>query len=357
VRPTIFFGVPRVWEKFEAAIREIGAKNSGLKKRIGDMSKDALRRANCSRQVGEQAQSGFADGLARKVMGKVKAALGLDEAVFYGTGAAPIHASTLEYFASLDIIISELFGMSECTGPHCSCTPEVFKFGTCGAMLPGCYSKLDHVPGRDKEGEGELKYKGRHVMMGYMYDDANTKKTIDQEGWLATGDVVSLKSYASSAPEFLKITGRVKELIITGGGENIAPVPIEDKVKEYCCGLGNVMMVGDQQKYCSMIVAAKVREDPGTGTATEELVGEALQIDPACKTVSEAQKSDLWKKHVQDGIDKYNRDDAVSQAQKIQKWAFIPTTFTVAGEELGPTLKLRRGPTAKKYEKIIESMY
>merc|ERR1719324_1543993 len=124
-------------------------------------------------------------------------------------------------------------------------------------------------------------------MMGYMYDDANTKKTIDQEGWLATGDVVSLKSYASSAPEFLKITGRVKELIITGGGENIAPVPIEDKIKEYCCGLGNVMMVGDQQKYCSMIVAAKVREDPGTGTATEELVGEALQIDPACKTVSE----------------------------------------------------------------------
>merc|ERR1711972_1296329 len=183
------------------------------------------------------------------------------------------------------------------------------------------------------------------------------KKTIDQDYWLATGDVVSLKSYADDTPELLKITGRVKELIITAGGENIAPVPIEDKVKEYCAGLGNVMMIGDQQKYCSMIVAAKVKEDAATGTATEELVGEALQVDPACKTVSDAQKSDLWKKHVQDGIDKYNRDDAVSQAQKIQRWAFIPTTFTVAGEELGPTLKLRRGPTANKYVDIVESMY
>merc|ERR1712048_1083983 len=198
--------------------------------------------------------------------------------------------------------------------------------------------------GRDNEGEGELKYKGRHVMMGYMYDEANTRKTIDPEQWLYTGDVVSLKSYATGAPELLKITGRVKELIITAGGENIAPVPIETKVKEYCPGLGNLMMIGDKQKFCSIIVAAKVKEDAATGSATEEIVADARQ-------------SALWKKHIQDGIDKYNREDAVSQAQKIQRWAFIPTTFTVAGEELGPTLKLRRGPTAKKYEEVIQSMY
>merc|ERR1712072_623779 len=358
VRPTIFFAVPRVWEKFEAVIREIGAKNTGLKKRIGDMSKDALKNYNCSRQVGETpVRKGLTDMVGRIVMSKVQAGLGLDKALWCGTGAAPISTSTLEYFASLNIVIAELFGMSECTGPHSTCTPNSYKFGTCGAMLPGCYSTVDHVSGRDKEGEGELKYKGRHVMMGYMYDEANTRKTIAPDNWLSTGDVVSLKSYATGAPEFLKITGRVKELIITAGGENIAPVPIEDKVKEYCWGLGNVMMVGDQQKYCSMIVAAKVKEDPGTGTATEELVGEALQIDPACKTVSDAKTSALWKKHIQDGIDKYNQNDAVSQAQKIQRWAFIPTTFTVAGEELGPTLKLRRGPTANKYQKIIESMY
>lgn len=117
------------------------------------------------------------------------------------------------------------------------------------------------------------------------------------------------------------------------------------------------MMVGDQQKYCSMIVAAKVKEDPSTGIATEELVGDALRVDPSSKTVSEAMNSELWKNHIQEGIDRYNKDDAISQAQKIQRWAFIPTTFTVAGEELGPTLKLKRGPTANKYEAIIASMY
>merc|ERR1719359_564089 len=99
-------------------------------------------------------------------------------------------------------------------------------------------------------------------MMGYMYDEANTRKTIAPDNWLSTGDVVSLKSYATGAPEFLKITGRVKELIITAGGENIAPVPIENQVKE----------------------------DVATGSATEELVGEALLVDPSCKTVSEAMK-------------------------------------------------------------------
>merc|ERR1719335_1607533 len=142
--------------------------------------------------------------------------------------------------------------------------------------------------------------------MGYMYDEANTRKTIAPDNWLSTGDVVSLRSYAAGAPEFLKITGRVKELIITAGGENIAPVPIENQVKEYCVGLGNVMMVGDKQKFCSMIVACKVKEDVATGSATEELVAEALQVDPSCKTVSDAQRSEVWKKHIQEAIEKYN---------------------------------------------------
>merc|ERR1719359_832245 len=131
-------------------------------------------------------------------------------------------------------------------------------------------------------------------MMGYMYDEANTRKTIAPDNWLSTGDVVSLKSFARDAPEFLKITGRVKELIITAGGENIAPVPIETKVKEYCPGLGNVMMIGDKQKFCSIIVAAKVKEDVATGSATEELMAEALQVDPNCKTVSDARQSEVW---------------------------------------------------------------
>lgn len=291
-------------------------------------------------------------------MGKVKAALGLDAAVFMGTGAAPIRKETLEYFSSLDLVVCELFGMSECSGPHTVSTPKFFRFGCCGAALPGCYSKIEHVKGRDKEGEGELLYKGRHVMMGYMYDEANTKKTIEKDGWLYTGDVVAIKRYAQGAPEYLSITGRVKELIITAGGENIAPVPIEDQIRANCAGIGNVMMIGDKQKYCSILVALKVKEDSATGTATEELVGPALAVDPACTTVTQARESQLWRKHIQDGLDTYNKGSAcVSQAQKLQKFCIIPTTFTLAGGELGPTLKLKRQPTAEIYKKEIDSMY
>mmetsp|Transcript_59076 Transcript_59076/g.129401 ORF Transcript_59076/g.129401 Transcript_59076/m.129401 type:complete len:704 (+) Transcript_59076:26-2137(+) len=361
VRPTLFFGVPRVWEKFEAAIKEIGAANTGVKKMVGDWSKEMLKWTNTSRQVGEAENWSLLEGVASKVMGAVKAALGLDRAIWCGTGAAPIHVNTLEYFASLDIMVTELYGMSECTGPHTVSTKNLFKFGTCGPMLPGCESRIDFVAGRDKEGEGELFYRGRHVMMGYMDDDEKSRATIDKDGWLATGDVVSIKSYGEyngkPAPEFVKITGRVKELIITAGGENIPPVLIEDAVKEQCSALGNVMAIGDQRKFLTMLVAAKVKENPADGSATEELIGEALALDPACTTVSQAKNSEIWKKAIDDAITKYNKEKAISQAQKIQKWVLIPTTFTVAGGELGPTLKLKRGPTMEKYANLITGMY
>merc|ERR1712199_108195 len=126
-----------------------------------------------------------------------------------------------------------------------------------------------------------------------MHNANATAETIDAEGWLHSGDVGRVDQ-----DDFLKITGRVKELIITAGGENIAPVPIETKVKEYCPGLGNLMMIGDKQKFCSIIVAAKVKEDAATGSATEELAAEALLVDPACKTVADARQSALWKKHI-----------------------------------------------------------
>mmetsp|Transcript_6388 Transcript_6388/g.13508 ORF Transcript_6388/g.13508 Transcript_6388/m.13508 type:complete len:199 (+) Transcript_6388:3-599(+) len=197
--------------------------------------------------------------------------------------------------------------------------------------------------------------------MGYMGDEEKTKTTIDPQGWLQTGDVVSIISYGevngAPAPEFIKITGRVKELIITAGGENIPPVLIEDHIKQNCPALSNVMVVGDRQKYLTMLVAAKVKENPGDGSATEELVAEAVGVDEGCKTVSDAVKSEKWKKYLDEGLARYNKDQCLSNAQKVQKWALIPTTFTVAGGELGPTLKLKRGPTAEKYDSIIQGMY
>ena len=141
------------------------------------------------------------------------------------TGAAPVQAQTLEFFAALGIGIYEVYGMSESTGVHTLCMDYHHIQGTVGYSLPGTETILDNEPSRDKKGEGEICMRGRHVMMGYMYDSEKTKKTIDNEGLLHSGDVGSIDRNG-----LLKITGRIKELIITAGGENVAPIPIEEIV-------------------------------------------------------------------------------------------------------------------------------
>ena len=122
--------------------------------------------------------------------------------------------------------------------------PSLHQFGTVGPPVGPIEVKIDHVAGRDNEGEGEVCYRGRSIMMGYMKDAAKTKEAIDPTGWLHSGDVGAM-----GVNGMLRITGRLKELIITAGGENIAPVPIEDKIKAVCPGVANAMMIGDKRKY------------------------------------------------------------------------------------------------------------
>ena len=117
--------------------------------------------------------------------------------------------------------------MSECTGPQTVSRSNMRLVGTCGPSLPGCELKIDHEPSRDKAGEGEICFRGRHIMSGYLRNEAKTQEAIDADGWLHSGDVGRLDEDG-----LLHITGRIKELIITAGGENIAPVPIENRLKE-----------------------------------------------------------------------------------------------------------------------------
>jgi long-chain-fatty-acid--CoA ligase ACSBG len=131
----------------------------------------------------------------------------------------------LEYFMSLDMRILEIYGMSECSGPHLSNTYKVQKLGSIGKELPGWETKIAGEKGK-KASKGELCMKGRHVMMGYLFNDAKTTEVFDADGWLRSGDIAT-----EDADDFIAITGRIKELIITAGGENIPPVLIEDAVK------------------------------------------------------------------------------------------------------------------------------
>jgi long-chain-fatty-acid--CoA ligase ACSBG len=356
VRPTMFFGVPRVWEKFAEAIKakSKAAPATGLKLKLVTFAKRVGAESSAARQVGGDGRIPRGCGIAsRLVHSKVKEALGLDRCFWHMTGAAPIQRETLDFMASLGIDILELYGMSETCGPATMSAAFRFKFGACGFRLQGCELKLDHVEGRDKEGEGEICFRGRHVMMGYLYNEAKTAETIDKEGWLHSGDVGSIDDEG-----MLRITGRIKELIIGAGGENIAPVPIEDAIKSRCPGIANIVMVGDKRKYNVALVSVKCTLNLETGEPTDQLAGEALEVNPGLKTVSEAIVDDTWKQYIEAGIAQYNASpQCPSNAQKIQKFCFMPADLSIPGGELTGTMKMKRDFIAQKYATLIESMY
>jgi len=368
VRPTVFFAVPRVFEKFAEALRAVGAKTTGLKKVISTWAKATAKkkydreRADANEDDDAKKFQGvlgkLGEVVAMKVLKKVHAAIGLDEAYFIFTGAAPISVSTLEYFGSLGLVVNEAFGMSEVTGPSSVTLNPYYVPGTCGVAAPGVDIKLEHVPGRDKDGEGEVCFRGRSTMMGYLKNPDKTKEALDDQGWLHSGDTGRLVTPKPGMPPLLQIVGRIKELLITAGGENVAPVPIEDLVKAKLQAVVNdVVLVGDRLKFLSLLVTLKQEQDDATGAFTETLVPEARAVDPTCRSARDASNSPLWTALIQEAIDDYNANDAVSSAQKIQRFAVLPRAFSQASGELTPTLKLKRQVVVEKYATVLNTIY
>uniref|UniRef100_A0A3Q3XCT5 long-chain-fatty-acid--CoA ligase n=1 Tax=Mola mola TaxID=94237 RepID=A0A3Q3XCT5_MOLML len=357
-RPTLFLGVPRVWEKMQEKMKDVGAKASPMLKRVADWAKSIGLQYNYSimnKSFLNVVPWGFtlANNLVFK---KVRANLGLDRCRLSATGAAPISKDTLEYFMSLNIPVMELYGMSECCGPHGLSYNDDYRITSCGKVIPGCRTKLDNP---DRDGNGELCFWGRHVFMGYLNMPDKTAEAIDQDGWLHSGDLGK-----HDQNNFLYITGRIKELIITAGGENIPPVPIEDALKEEVPIISNAMLIGDKLKFLSMLLTLKVTNSPllQTFTATDKLSPEALdfcrQHGVTATKVSEviASKEPAIYQAIQKGVERVNAR-ATSNAQKVQKWIILERDFSVIGGELGPTMKLRRPIVVKMYEEKINALY
>jgi long-chain-fatty-acid--CoA ligase ACSBG len=179
-------------------------------------------------------------------------------------------------------------------------------------------------------------------------------EAVDAEGWLHSGDMG-----AKSTRGMLKITGRYKELIIGAGGENIAPVPIEDSIKKHCGAVSNVMMIGDQRKFNVCVITLKAVGATGELPGGNELDGDAKRLVPGVKTISDAIKSQAYAKQIQQAITKTNSDGSVcpSNSAKIQKFTILPIDFSITTDELTATLKLKRGVVEKKYAGMIEKMY
>ncbi|XP_061884340.1 long-chain-fatty-acid--CoA ligase ACSBG2 isoform X2 [Entelurus aequoreus] len=356
VRPTAFLGVPRVWEKMQEKMKSVGAKSSTVRRKVAAWAKDVGLQTNLRKmnQTSVADPTSLSYQIAKKlVFKKVRKALGLDRCYRCYTGAAPITRDTLEFFLSLDIPLYELYGMSESTGPHTVSLPDAFRLTSCGKELPGCKTKL-HSP--DEYGNGEICFWGRHIFMGYLNMPDKTEEALDAEGWLHSGDLGKRDQNG-----FLFITGRIKELIITAGGENIPPVPIEDAVKEALPLISNAMLIGDKRKFLSMLITIKC-EVNAEAAPLDELTPEVVEI---CKKlgskatrVSEIAggRDRAINAAIQEGINRVN-EKATSNAQRIQKWHILEKDFSVTGGELGPTMKLKRPVVAKLYKEQIDNFY
>ncbi|MDL9944491.1 long-chain fatty acid--CoA ligase [Gordonia sp. ABSL11-1] len=336
VRPTFFFGVPRVWQKIRAGIEaKMAEESSPVKKNLAAWALGAGAASAKAHLDGrsEGLLGGVQHGLADKlVLHKVRAAIGMDEITFAGSGAAAIPAEVLQFFLGLGIPVLEVWGMSETTGVSTMTTAENLKIGTVGKPVAGVETKLAD--------DGELLIRGPVVMRGYRKQPDKTAETIDADGWLATGDIASIDADGN-----VTIVDRKKELIINEAGKNMSPTNIENAMKAASSLIGQVVAIGDAKPYVSALVVL----DPDAAAARAK----HLNIpDADVATVA-------GRREVLDEVTTAIREGngTLSRVEQIKRFTIVPDAWDPGGDELTPTMKLRRKPIATKYADHIVKMY
>ena len=194
--------------------------------------------------------------------------------------------------------------------------------------------------------------------MGYLQRPDKTEEEIDSEGWMHSGDKAMVDSDG-----YVYITGRIKELLITAGGENVAPVPIEDNIKEELPIIANAVLIGDKKKFLSVFLTLKTEVDPKTEIPTKKLMPQAVEWCTSIGKNGVRSVDDILNgpdpmvmAAIQAGIDRANKK-AVSNAARIQRWTILPQDLSIVGGELGPTLKLKRFAFNNKYDSNIDRLY
>lgn len=330
MRPTMFLAVPRVWEKIQAKIVAAGSKNTGLKKKIGAWARGQGLAGGYADQKGEPRP--FLFGLADKlVFSKVRDQLGLDRSRIQITSAAPISRDTLDFFLSLGVPIMEVYGMSESTGPATVSMPDKYVTGKVGRKLPGTEIKIAE--------DGEILMRGRHIFKGYYKNPEATAEALDEDGWLHSGDIGVIDDEG-----FLQITDRKKDLLITAGGENIAPQVIEGQLKSIPA-VSQAVVVGDRQKHLSALLTIDE-------TKLDAVISES---GSGAKTMEDAAADPKVKEWFMKQVEDVNK--GLARVQTIKKIAVLPADLTIEGGELTPTMKVKRKIVNKKYEDVITGFY
>jgi long-subunit acyl-CoA synthetase (AMP-forming) len=284
VRPTIWGGVPRIWEKIEAALRKQG---------IDDPA-----------------------SLPEEVRAGVRSKLGLDAAEWHISGAAPIARETLEFFLALGFPIQELWGMSEMSCCAAINPRDDIRIGTCGPPIPGVELSLAD--------DGELLARGPLVMQGYRKDPERTAHAINADGWLHTGDVAVFDDDG-----YVTIVDRKKELIINAAGKNMSPANIEQRLKASHALIGQAVAIGDRRPYNVALLVLDPEVAAGFEGDIEATIAAAVR----------------------------RANDQLSRVEQIKRFKVLDEEWLPGGDELTPTMKLKRRPIATKYAAEIEALY
>jgi len=337
VRPFAFAGVPRVWEKLQAGIlAALGEEPNERKRKIATAAIEKGKHAASLERQGRSVP--VALRLQRQLFEKlvystIRSKIGLEKSVYCVTAAAPISLDTLDFFWGIGLPLYEGYGMTENTAAAVTGTPGMpkTKIGTVGRPIPGCEISL----GQD----GEVLIRGGNVTAGYYRNEEATSETFDAEGWLRTGDVGQV-----DADGYLKIVDRKKELIITAGGKNISPANLEALLKQYPL-IGQAAAIGDKRKYVAALIVLDAEAAPAWAKANGVAFTDIASFACEPRVVAEVQRA----------VDDVN--SKVSNVEAIKRFTVLPTEWTVDGEELTPTLKLKRRVIVEKYAGEIESLY
>jgi long-chain acyl-CoA synthetase len=339
-RPTIWGAVPRVWEKLKGALEAgIDAEPDPAK---AAALRDAISVGRRKVRVEQAAARGEGRGpgenllaefeAAEEVRSRLRAKLGLDQVRWSVSGAAPIAVDVLELFAAIGLPICELWGMSELSCAATLNPPGRARFGTVGTALPGIEVALTD--------DGELLCRGPNVMRGYRGEPDMTAAAIDPEGWLHTGDIADI-----DPDGYVRIVDRKKELIINAYGKNMSPANIEAKLKAASPLIGHAVAIGDRRPYN---VALIVLDPEGCAAyAAAEGLSDAsvvaLSRDPRVAAA------------VAGAVERAN--EQLARVEQIKRHTILPDEWPPGGEQLTPTMKLKRKPIGNRYQRQIEDLY
>jgi long-subunit acyl-CoA synthetase (AMP-forming) len=335
VRPSWFFAVPRIWEKLKAGLEAMAASQpSETRRRTEGALRDALEKVRLE-QRGEEVPAELAARVAeadREIFAGLRSMLGLDQVKAINVGAAPTPVEVLEFFHAIGLPLAELWGMSETCGAGAINPPGRIKIGTVGPPTPGVEIRLD--------GDGEVLVRGDVVMVGYRNLPDQTAEALTGDGWLRTGDIGALDDDG-----YLTIVDRKKEIIINAAGKNMAPANIESALKAASPLIGQACAIGDGRSYNTALLVLDSDFAPAW----------AAQHDLPDASLEALARDERMRAAVQEGVDAANAK--LARVEQIKKFTIVEGDWLPGGDELTPTMKLKRKPIDRKYADAIEAMY